>query len=124
MNAHALLFAALVVHILPEHLAELLSQSAAAWHYVAYGLEAALLWLAVGVGAQSVAVQAVAAYGAMEGAQRAVCRIALPMDSAPVLAQGQTLCDAATGLPVSFSSLIAAAVVVVVADVSRRPVIV
>lgn len=118
---HAALVLVLAVHMLPEHMAELLGHSAAAWHYVAYGLEAAALWLAIGIMIRSVPIMAVATYGAMEGLQRAACRLALPMDSAPALLPGQTLCDAATGLPVSFASLLAAFVVIVVADTSRRP---
>ena len=121
MSPHALLVLALVAHLMPEHLADLTGQSHAAWHYVAYGIEAGVLWLIVGVSTSSIAVQAVAAYGAMEGAQRAACRLALPMDRAPHIPDGQTLCDVATGLPMSLSSLIAAAVIVVVADISRRP---
>ena len=121
MMPHAALILVVVVHFAPEHLAELLGHSAAAWHYVAYGLEAAALWLALGIMVRTIPVMAVATYGAMEGLQRSACRLALPMDSAPALLPGQTLCDAATGLPVSFASLLAAFVVVVLADKSRRP---
>ena len=121
MNPHALLVLALVAHLMPEHLADLTGQSHAAWAYVGYGIEAGALWLVVGVSTSSLGVQAVSAYGAMEGMQRAACRLALPMDKAPDLQAGQTLCDVATGLPISVSSLIAAAVIVIVADISRRP---
>jgi hypothetical protein len=121
MNAHALLVLVLAVHVMPEHLAELLGQSEGAWTYVAHGIEAAALWLTIGVMIRSMPVLAVSTYGAMEGLQRAACRLALPMDRAPSLAQGQTLCDAATGTPVSLMSLVAAVVVVVLVDTERRP---
>ena len=121
MSAHVLLVLVIVAHLLPEHLADLLGHSAAAWHYVAYGVEAAALWLIVALTVRTLAITAVSAYGAMEGLQRAACRLALPMDRAPHLAPGQTLCDAATGLPASLSSLLAAMVVVVLADTERRP---
>jgi hypothetical protein len=91
---------------------------------VAQGVEAAALWVGMAMLVRSLAVHAVAAYGAMEGAQRAGCRLALPMDRAPSLAPGQTLCDAATGLPMSLFSLMAAMVVIVVADTAKRPVLV
>ncbi len=121
MSAHALLVLVVVAHLLPEHLADLLGHSAAAWHYVAYGVEAAALWLTVGLMIRTLAVLAVSTYGAMEGLQRAACRLALPMDRAPSLAPGQTLCDAATGMPVSVASLMAAMLAVVLADTERRP---
>lgn len=121
MSAHALLVVVVAAHLLPEHLADLLGHSAAAWHYVAFGLEAAALWIAVGIVVRTLPVMAVAAYGSMEGLQRATCRLALPMDKAPALQPGQNLCDMATGLPMSVSSLLAALVVVVLADTERRP---
>lgn len=116
-----MLLLALAVHLMPEPLADLLGHSHAAWAYAAYGVESAVLWLLVAGMCRVLAVQAVATYGAMESAQRAACRLALPMDRAPTVPPGQTLCDVATGLPASFASLLAAVVVIVVADISRRP---
>ena len=121
MSAHVLLVVVIVAHLLPEHLADLLGHSSAAWHYVAYGIEAAALWLIVALTIRTLAVVAVATYGAMEGLQRAACRLALPMDRAPSLQAGQTLCDAVTGLPASMTSLLATMIVVVLADTERRP---
>lgn len=104
------------VHLLPEHLAELLGHSQKAWESVAYGLEAAILWLVIGAGARWVSLQAVAAWGATEGGMRAMCRVALPMDRAPLLPAGRNLCDVVTGLPASWFSLAAALLVACIAQ--------
>lgn len=105
-----------VAHLLPEHLARWLGHSQAAWEFVVFGLEAAVLWLIVGAAARWVSVQAVAAWGAMEGGMRAGCRLALPMDRPPRLGDGQNLCDVATGLPASWASLAAALFVACIAQ--------
>lgn len=136
MNAHALLVLAVAVHFGPEHLSDALGQSVAAWNYVAYGVEAGVLWLIVGTvrlekpaacsvwakveETRRVPIMAVSAYGAMEGLQRAACRLALPMDRAPRLGTAN-VCDAATGLDASLMSLLAAFVVVVLVDSGRQP---
>ena len=75
MIPHAMLALVLLVHLAPEHLAELLGHSQAAWAYVAYGIEAAVLWVLVAVVFRSPAIRAIGAFGAMEGAQRAACRL-------------------------------------------------
>lgn len=100
----ALLIAA---HMLPEWLAAAGLGTQAALEYIAYGAEAAALW-----GAMLLMLRGplcyVAAWGFSESIARAGCRAALPLDHAPSLQPGQTLCDAAAGWPVSLASLVAA----------------
>lgn len=105
---------AVLVHFAPEHLAEWLHQSQAAWEVVAYGTEAALLWLIVGLMVSSMPARFVALWAFFESAQRPVCRLALPMDRAPRLAEGQTLCDAALGINTAWLSVPAALFVVAI----------
>ncbi len=118
MSRAAACLAALLaaVHLLPEHLAQWLDHSQKAWESVAYGIEAAILWLYVGAAARVVSLQAVAAWGATEGGMRGLCRVALPMDRPPVLPEGRNLCDVATGLPASWVSLAAALLVACIAQ--------
>lgn len=104
------------VHLLPEHLARLFGQSQKAWEYVAYGFEAAILWLIVGSMTRTIGVQMVAAWGAAEGGMRGICRLTLPMDHAPNMSAGQNLCDAVTVLPASWVSLAAVLLVACVAQ--------
>lgn len=105
---------AVLVHFAPEHLAVALHQSQAAWEFVAYGAEAALLWLMVGMVAPTLPARFVALWAFLESAQRPVCRLALPMDRAPHLAEGQTLCDAALGINTAWLSVPAALFVVAI----------
>lgn len=115
MTAPGLMLVAALAHLAPEHLARVLRHSQAAWESALYGLEAAVLWLALGAVtvATSTALQPVAAYGAMEGLQRAACRVVWPMDRPPPrLGPGENLCDRATGLPASWFSLMCASIVV------------
>lgn len=105
-----------LTHLAPEHLARALGHSHAAWEYVLYAAEAAVLWLIVGAGAHLIAVKAAAAWGATEGGMRALCRVALPMDRPPALPPGSNLCDVATGLPASWLSLAAALLVACIAQ--------
>lgn len=97
----------LAVHLLPEHLAATGLGTQAALEYIAYGIESAALWGAALVLAPG-PLRYVAAWGIAESAARAGCRAALPLDRAPALQPGQTLCDAAAGWPVSLLSLVAA----------------
>lgn len=121
MNAVWLMFSAALAHLAPEHIASAMEHSQAAWESALYGLEAALLWLALGASVAVIPVQAVAAYGAMEGAQRAACRLAFPMDRPPPkLNPGENLCDRASGMPASWASLMAASLVVMQIAGSRR----
>jgi hypothetical protein len=118
MTAAAGWLAALLalVHLAPQHLARALGHSHAAWEYVLYATEAAVLWLIVGAGVHMVALKAAAAWGATEGGMRALCRVALPMDRPPSLPPGSNLCDVATGLPASWFSLAAALLVACIAQ--------
>lgn len=120
MSAGALIALLAAAHLVPEHLARLLGHSQAAWEYVLFAAEATVLWLAVGASTRLVSLQAAAAWGAMEGSQRAACRLALPMDAPPPKVPGLTLCDAATGLPMSWASLVAALFVACVAQEAQR----
>lgn len=118
MNRATAWLAALLaaVHLLPEHLSNWLDHSQKAWEAVAYGLEAAMLWLYVGAAARMVSLQAVAAWGATEGGMRSICRVAFPMDRPPSVPAGSNLCDVATGWPASLFSLAAALMVACIAQ--------
>ncbi len=119
MTPAALVVLAAGAHLAPLPVSSVLGHSQAAWEYVAFGIESAMLWLVVGAMSRLLIVQAVAAWGAFEGAQRAACRLALPMDAPPKLPAGMNLCDVATGLPMSLLSLAFAAVVVLLIDLTR-----
>lgn len=107
-----MLCVAALANVLPDAVASLLGHSRAAWAYVLQGVEASILWLAAAslmpAGIYYLAAQPVAAYGAIEGSLRAVCRVSLPMDRAPRVPSGENLCDAVFGWPVSWLSLVAA----------------
>lgn len=103
-----LICAAALVYFLPEHLAQWLGHSRAAWQYVGHGVEAAILWLLVGLLVRQAAVRFVALFGFFEAVQRPVCRLAFPMTGPVPLAQGQTLCDAALGIQTLWISVSAA----------------
>lgn len=114
------------VHLVPERLAAAGLGTQAAMEYIAYGIESAALWLAIFLGCgwlrevgqrvgrvddimgAATILRYASAWGGAEGAERAGCRAALPLDRAPLLQPGQTLCDAAFGWPVSLLSLAAA----------------
>lgn len=124
MSAPGLMLLAAAAHLAPEHLARLLRHSQAAWESALFGLEAAVLWMALGGAtlATSTALQPVAAYGAMEGLQRAACRVAWPMDRPPPrMRPGENLCDRATGLPASWFSLMCASIVTLQLAQRTRP---
>jgi hypothetical protein len=115
MNAALLLIVAVIATAVPDRLADLLGHSRAAWFYIMHGVEATALWIIIGAAAHP-AVQAVSAYGAMEGAMRAMCRLALPMDRAPNLPAGQNICDVAFGVPATWLSIGAALFVAIFAQ--------
>lgn len=119
MNPAWLLLLAVIATALPDALADMLRQSRAAWFYVLQGLEATILWLVAGSAASPV-LQAISAYGAMEGAMRSTCRLALPMDRGPSLLPGQNLCDVAFGWPVTWLSIVAALFVALFAQEMTR----
>lgn len=107
MAGPAALMLMIAVHVLPEWLALAGLGTQAALEYIACGVESGALWgaaLAVSRGP----LRYVAAWGLAESLARGGCRAALPLDRAPSLHPGQTLCDAAAGWPVSLVSLIAA----------------
>ena len=125
-----LLILAAAAHLLPEHVAAWTGGTLAAWSYVAYGVEAAALWALAFAAAPAlcgarraavVAAQAVCVWGFFESAQRAACRLALPMDQPPPkMAPGQNICDVATSMPLSLLSLVAALALVVVSSMSKK----
>lgn len=82
--------------------------STAAWCYVFSGVEAACLWAAVGVASSSLLARCVATWGVFEASQRPICRLAFPLDRPPRVPEGMNLCDAATGMPMSWVSVAAA----------------
>jgi len=102
MIAGLLLVLAALVHLGTEYAPGLWGGTHGAWHYVAYGFEALCLWLFVAHMASQTAwrwpVWAVCSFGVWESVQRAGCRLMLPMDRAPQLADGQSICQAA-GVP-------------------------
>lgn len=103
----ALLVVAVAVYFGPEVLPDIFGGSGAAWAYVVYGGEASFLWAVVFALVPRFEARAVAAWGVLEALQRPVCRLAFPMGQAPSL-DGQSLCDAAFGIPMSALSVIAA----------------
>lgn len=107
MNAW-LVVLVIAVNFLPEAIAAAGWGTRAAWEFVAYGAEAAALWGIVLQHAPSLPLKFAAAYGFVEAAERPLCRLSFPMTRAPALAPDQTLCDAATGLPISLLSVLAA----------------
>lgn len=120
MTAAAVLLLLAAAHLMPEHLARWLGHSQAAWEYVFFALEAATLWAAVGVASRLIAVQAAAAWGAMESVQRAACRLSFSMEQPPPKIPGQNLCDTALGLPMSWASLAVALLVALIAQEAQR----
>lgn len=103
----ALLALAALVYLLPEHLPGLVGGTHAAWAGVSYGIEAGILWALAGLMLPRAAW--VCAWACCEALQRSLCRLALPMDRAPKLADWHTVCEAATGLPMGWVSLLCAA---------------
>lgn len=116
----ALLLAAAAAYFLPEVLPTLVGGTASAWAYVTTGMEAAFLWALAFLLVRRFECRLIAAWGLFEALQRPVCRLAFPMDHPPHLAEGQNLCDAAFGLPLSaLSVLLALFLAAVVQEVQR-----
>ena len=89
----------------PELAAALGFGSESAWQYVASGLESAALWTAVALFVRGLGSVA-AWWAAVEGAERAGCRLAFDMATKP--ATNLPLCDAALGVPASGLSVVVA----------------
>ena len=113
----ALLALAVAAAFLPELMAWLGFGTPGAWFFVVSGAESWALWVLVAgfVSAKQILphcktlAQCVCAWAAFEAAQRPVCRLAFPMDRAPPpMPAGKNLCDIATGLPMSWVSVVAA----------------
>lgn len=104
----AFLVVAVGVYFSPEVLPTLIGGTRGAWEYSAYGLEASFLWSVAFLLVNQFEARAVAAWGAFEALQRPVCRLAFPMDHPPQIDPGQSLCDAAFGVPMSALSVVAA----------------
>lgn len=115
MTALALLLVA-AVNFLPE----VLPGSMTAWEYVMHGIEAAFLWLLVLLASRTFLLQLVATFAMLEAGERAVCRLMFSMDNKPPLSAGQTLCDAATGFPMSLVSAGLALYVALIINALRR----
>lgn len=130
MPAALALFAALLTFG-PE-LAELMGLgNETAWQYVASGVESAVMWSIMGAVMARVdqahlparlrgmgrpalwACRWACWWMAVEGAGRAGFRLAFDMHHKPTLAPGQTLADAALGVPTGVVSFIGALVMVV-----------
>lgn len=104
-----LVCAAVLVLFLPENIADITHTSRAAWEYVAYGVQAAVLWLVVGSWVRTLPLRFVALWAFLEAAARPTCRLCFAMDKPPPkLGPGQTLCDVALGFPTLFVSVPAA----------------
>lgn len=108
----ALLLLLAGVHLAPDLLAAALGDSPAAWQYVAYGVEATVLWGVVACKTPphihmqfGVPVWPAALWGISEGMQRACCRPMLPMDRPPDMPPGTQLCEAAFGRPWGMAGL-------------------
>lgn len=113
---YALLLVAALIYLAPAALVSLLGGRITAWEYVAWGAEATFLWAfvfyvllrALPPRAARLLPLAIAAWACLEGAERAVCRVMLPMDQ-PLVIGDQTLCEAAIGYSVTWFSIVAAA---------------
>lgn len=101
-------------HLLPGVLAALFNHSQAAWESVGYGIESGGLWAYVSgkrdlaLPGQQTTFSLLCLWGYFESLQRPICRLAFPMDRPPKLLPNQNLCDAATGLPLTYLSLLLA----------------
>ena len=109
---------AAAAYLLPEALSEFGLGSEAAWAYVTYGLESAILWLYVGATVTGVVGQAAAAWGMVEAAMRPICRLSFSMHEKPPA--GVNLCDAAFGFDTIYLSYLLACLACSVALVTCK----
>lgn len=126
---YALLMLAACANLLPPLFASVLGGRVNAWEYVAYGMEAASLWLLVLAVLWTVPMRrgarmplmAVAGWGFFEAMQRAGCRLMLPMDKAPSVPPHSGICDVALGWHISSLGLVfVGALIALVAHECRR----
>lgn len=90
-----------------------------AWFYVLRGIEGSLLFLVVmALAHRRLSIIVLCAWGFVEEAQTAVCRLVLPMGSAPKPKPFTGLCDSTMHLPVYMTSL--AVIFVVVLALAAR----
>jgi len=113
-SALALLVLVAAVYLAPEHLAKA-GYSLPALEYSAHGVESACLWLILMLHYWRDPAAVVCAWGAAESMMRPLCRLALPLDRAPLLEHGQMLCEAAYGYQMGWVSVSVACVVAVCA---------
>lgn len=85
-----------------------------AWQYVVDGVAAALAWGLLATRSTGLTCAA-AAFLAVEGLERAGCRMAWPMTGKPQTG-GMSLCEAAIGLPDEWLSLLALLIAVAIAQ--------
>ena len=104
MNPTALLLIAATSAFAPLLLSRLAGGTEAAWNYVCTAIEAAALWAYAGATHAEMTAKAIAAWGYMEAAMRALGRLAFPMDHPVRLQPGQGLADAAFGFPATWLS--------------------
>ena len=109
----SLLIVAALISLAPV-LLPYLGGSEGAWQYVADGISAALAWGWLSTRSTGMTCAA-AVFLAVEGLERAGCRLAWPMGSKPATG-GQSLCEAAIGLPDEWLSLLALVIAIAVAQ--------
>ena len=113
MNAVLLALLVGAVYFAPYHIAGWGHWSAAAVEYVGYGFESAVLWAVLAWHyRRSIPAQAVCAWGLFEAIQRPICRLQFDMTHKVPLLDGQTLCEAAFGLPIGWFGFVVAGAVI------------
>lgn len=102
--------------------------AAIAWHSVLRAIEATALYLVVWSltpwtpAVVRYGVSAACAWGALESAQIAACRLALPMDRPPPKVPLYTgLCDVVTGWPIYLLTALVVLAIAVLAPTRKRP---
>lgn len=110
-------FVLLLSHIFATPISILSHTSKTAIDYICFSLGTSFLWIFIGIYClpkfpislkYKFLINFSVLLGFFETIQRPICRLAFPLDKAPVLKEGQNLCDAATGLPLSLIGFIAA----------------
>ena len=121
MNAALLALLIGAVYFAPTHIAGWAQWSLLAIEYSGYGIESTVLWAVLGFVcryfeklsvAERHAMAAVCAWGAFEAIQRPICRCMFDMTHKVPMLAGQTLCEAAFGLPIGWFGFIVAGAVI------------